>query len=247
MKPFAGAAVDPLVTLSARARRTTRLLTVGLMGGVAFLLGHEPPSPAVAGEPVASAQAMSEAWKLAEEAQGLAEARKPVEALATWQRAYELSSDPLLLLEIGRLERDIGNGARAAHAFERFLAQGAGRVPAPRLAFAARQLQDASSNTARLTVQTNVLGALVELEPQRGVAVGGGFVVNLLLDAGERRLSFSKPGFETQTVVLTLEPGDVRSLRVDLDKPAAGRSERGSSKPRWTQRDGAAAVFGNAG
>ena len=190
---------------------------------------------------------MSEAWKLAERAQGLAEARKPAESLASWQRAYELSSDPLLLLEIGRLERDIGNGARATHAFERFLAQGVGRVPSSRLVFAARQLQAVSSSTARVTVQTNVLGALVELEPQRGVATGGGFVVNLLLDAGERRLGFSKPGFETQTVVLTLEPGDVRSLRIDLEKAAAGRSERGSSKPRWTQLDGARAVWGNAG
>jgi hypothetical protein len=115
------------------------------------------------------------------------------------------------------------------------------------LVLAARQLQAASSRVARVSVQTNVLGALVELEPQRGVAVGGGFVVNLLLDAGERRLSFSKPGFETQTVVLTLEPGDVRSLRIDLDKAAAGRSERGSSKPRWTQLDGAATSFGSAG
>lgn len=217
------------------------------MGGLAFLLGHAPPSSAPAGEPVASGQAMSEAWKLAEKAQGLAEARKPAEALANWQRAYELSSDPLLLLEIGRLERDIGNGARATHAFERFLAQGVGRVPGSRLVFAARQLQAASSSTARLTVQTNVVGALVELEPERGVATGGGFVVNLLLDAGERRLSFSKPGFETQTVVLMLEPGDVRSLRVDLDKPAAGRSERGSSKPRWTQLEGAVAALGHAG
>jgi hypothetical protein len=191
---------------------------------------------------------MSEAWKLAERAQGLAEARKPAEALANWQRAYELSSDPLLLLEIGRLERDRGNGARATHAFELFLAQGAERVSGSRLVFAARQLQAASSSTARLTVQTNVLGALVELEPQRGVATGGGFVVNLLLDAGERRLSFSKPGFETRSLVLTLEPGDVRSLRIDLDKPAAGRSERGSSNPRWTRLDdGAVAALGDAG
>jgi hypothetical protein len=217
------------------------------MGGLAFLLGHAPPSPVAAGAPVASGEAMSEAWKVAERAQRLADVRQPAESLANWQRAYELSADPRLLLEIGRLERDIGNGARATHAFERFLAQGVGRVPDSRLAFAARQLQVASSSIARLTVQTNVLGALVELEPQRGVAVGGGFVVNLLLDAGERRLSFSKPGFETQTVLLTLEAGDVRSLRVDLEKAAAGRSERGSSKPRWTQLDGSTAASSNSG
>jgi hypothetical protein len=212
------------------------------MGGLAFLLGHAPAPHVPAGEPVASGQAMSDACRLAERAQSLADAHKPAEALANWQRAYELSADPLLLLEVGRLERDVGNAARATHAFELFLAQGAGRVSGPRLVFAARQLQAAAVNTARLTVQTNVVGALVELEPQRGVAVGGGFVVNLLLDAGERRLSFSKPGFETQTLVLRLEPGDVKSLRIDLDKPAAGRSESGASKPRWTQLDSTVAL-----
>jgi len=237
VKHFGVAAVDPGVRLSARLQRTARLLTVGLMGGLAFLLGHAPPPRVPAGQPVASVQAMSEAWGLADRAQSLAEAHKPAEALLDWQRAYELSADPLLLLEVGRLERDVGNAARATHAFELFLAQGGGRVSGQRLVFAARQLQAAAARTARLTVQTNVLGALVELEPQRGVASGGGFVVNLLLDAGERRLSFSKPGFETQTLLLTLEPGEVKSLRVDLDKPAAGRSETGTSKPRWTRLD----------
>jgi hypothetical protein len=137
-------------------------------------------------------------------------------------------------LEVARLEREVGNAARATHAFELFLAQGGGRVSEQRKLFAARQLQAAATNTARLTIQTNVLGASVELEPQRGVATGSGFVVSVLVDSGERRLSLSKPGYETQTLVLTLEPGEVRALRVDLDKAAAGRSETGSSKPRWS-------------
>jgi len=207
------------------------------MGGLAFLMGHAPPPSAPVGQPVASPETLSQAWALAESAQGLAEARHPEAALAKWQRAYELSSDPTLLLEVGRLEREVGHAARATHAFELFLAQGAGRVSEPRRQLAARQLQAAAANTARLTVQTNVLGALVELEPERGVAASSGFLVTVLVDAGERRFSFSKPGFETQSFVLSLEPGEVRTLRVDLDKPAAGRSETGSSKPRWTRLD----------
>jgi flagellar motor switch protein FliM len=46
------------------------------------------------------------------------------------------------------------------------------------------------------------------------------------------------------SAVLALEPGEVRTLRVDLDKPAAGRSETGSSKPRWTRLEGAVAANG---
>jgi hypothetical protein len=210
------------------------------MGAFAFLMGLAPPTPVPAGRPVASPEALSQAFVLAESAQRLADARQSEAALGLWQRAYELSSDPTLLLEVGRLEREVGHAARATHAFELFLGQGAGRVPLARRQLVARQLQAAAANTARLTVQTNVLGALVELEPERGVATSAGFIVNVLVDAGERRFSFSKPGFETQSLVLSLEPGEVRTLRVDLDKPAAGRSETGSSKPRWTRLDGAA-------
>lgn len=227
------------VRFSPRLQRTARLLTVGLMGGLTLLMGHTPLESQA--RPATSAAAMNEAWSLAQKAQSLSDLRKPAEALAAWQRAYELSSDPTLLLEIGRLERDLGNFARSAHAFEQLLARGGERVPSARRQLAARQLQAALARTAQINVQTNVVGALVELEPERGVATGSGFVVNLLVDAGERRLSFGKPGYETRSVVLTVEPGEVRTLRVDLDKPVGGRSETGSSQPRWTLLDAAPA------
>jgi hypothetical protein len=204
------------------------------MGGLAFLLGHAAPEPNPGGQPVASVQAMTEAWALTESAQALAEGHQSAAALAKWQRAYDLSGDPTLLLEVARLEREVGNAARATHAFELFLSQGSNRVSEQRKLFASRQLQAAAASTARLNLQTNVLGASVELEAERGVATSSGFVVGVLLDAGERRLSLSKPGYETQTLVLTLEPGETRTLRVDLDKAVGGRSESGSTKPRWT-------------
>jgi hypothetical protein len=208
-------------------------MTVGLMSGLTFLMGRTATE--LEARPTASAPAMTEAWALAQKAQSLSEAREPAAALAAWQRAYDLSSDPTLLLEIGRLERDNGNFARSTAAFEQVLERGADRVSSQRLQLAARQLQAAASRTARLHVQTNVVGAVVELEPARGVASGAGFVVNVLLDAGERRLSFGKPGYETRSLVVMLEPGEVRTLRVDLDKAAGGRSETGSNQPRWTR------------
>lgn len=223
------------VRLSPRLQLAARLFTVGLMAGISFLMGHTPAG--VQAPPLTSAQAMTEAWVLAQRAQSLSDAHQPAAALAAFQRAYELSSDATLLLEIGRLEREGGNFARATYAFEQLLARGEERVPVPRLQLAARQLQAASAHTARLNVQTNVVGAAVELESARGVASAAGFVVNLLLDAGERRLSFSKPGYETRSVVVTLDPGEVRTLRVDLDKAAGGRSETGSTQPRWTRLD----------
>jgi hypothetical protein len=210
------------------------------MAGFAFLMGHAA-QPARADEPESSSQAMAEAWALADSAQSRAEAREPEVAATKLWRAYELSGDPTLLLEVGRLERELGRSARATFAFEQFLAVGAERVPEPRRLLALRQLQAAASGTARLNVQTNVLGASIELEAEHGVATASGFSIGVLLDAGERRFSLSKPGYETRSLVLTLEPGEVRALRVDLDKAAGGRSETGSSKPRWTRLNLAAA------
>jgi hypothetical protein len=205
------------------------------MAGLALLMGHTA-QPASAGEPVASPRAMAEAWALADSARSGVDRGQPEVALTKLRQAYALSPDPTLLLEVGRLEREVGNLARATHAFEQFLASGAeDRVPEARRVVALRQLQAAAAGTARLNVQTNVLGASVELEPERGVAMASGFSITALLDAGERRFSLSKPGYETRSLALTLEPGEVRTLRVDLEKAAGDRSEKSrSGKPRWT-------------
>ncbi|HEY6081427.1 MAG TPA: PEGA domain-containing protein [Polyangiaceae bacterium] len=219
-----------------RLQRFSRLLTVGLMGGLALLMGHSAPGVAPSGQAVASSQSMAQAWALAQTAQSQVEEHQTAAALGNFQRAYDLSGDPTLLLEVARLEHEVGSSARSAHAFQLFLERGADRVTEQRRLFAARQLRVAAARTARVNLQTNVQGAVVELEAQRGVATGEGFIVSVLLDAGERKLNLSKPGYETQSLTLTLEPSETRSVRVDLDKAAGGRSEAQPDKPRLALR-----------
>jgi hypothetical protein len=230
MKHFRQAAVHGGVRLSRRLQ-LSRLLPAVVLAGFAFLAGHAGRPASV--EPAAPSplRAMAEAAGLTDAAERELEERRPVLALAAFQRAYELSADPTLLLEIGRLERQLGNSARAAHAFEQFLVRGSDRASPERVQLTRRQLRDSSATTARLSLQTNVHGATVELEPQRGVATRSGFAVDVLLDAGDRTLLVSKPGYESRTLQLSLIPGEVRSLRVDLEK-AAGRSETSPAKPR---------------
>jgi hypothetical protein len=207
------------------------------MGGLAFLAAERRPPPTASPGNVALSS-MAEAWSIATAARAAAEQRQPAAALAGLSRAYALSADPTLLLEVARLEDEIGSPARAAHAFEVFLERGADRLPQQRQ-LALRQLQALSAHTARVNVQTNVQGASIEIEAERGIAKSSGFVVGLLLDVGERRISLSKPGYETQVVSVNLEAGEVRNLRVDLDKAARGRSQSSSVKPRWARLDDA--------
>lgn len=236
MKHSAAAAVSNKVRLSARLQRIARLLTVGLMGGLAFLTAER--SAQHVGGPAKSTpsnESMAEAWVLAQRGQGLAEERRPAAALVAFERAYALSRDPSILLELARLENEVGSPARAAHAFDVFLDSSTERTPQRQVAL--KQRKALSTQTARVTLHTNVQGAEAELEAERGVAKSDGFVVSLLLDAGERRINLSKPGYETQTVSLNLEGGEVRSLRVDLDKAAKGRSQNAPAKPRWAYSD----------
>jgi hypothetical protein len=234
LKHFAALAVSHSVRLSRRLKSVAQLLTALLMGSLTFLAGHSrgAPAPAPGERRVASAQAMAEAFALSEAGQEQAAAHQPAAALVNLRRAYDLSSDPTLLLDVAELERELGNAARSTQAYELFLERGAARVAAPRAAFARRQLKLVAVGTARVTLQANVQGAEVELEPERGVAETAGFLVTAVLDAGERKISLSKPGYETQSLSLTLEPGEVRSLRVDLDKASGGRSETRPDRPR---------------
>lgn len=216
-----------------RSQRTARRLASVAIGALVWLGGQVAANEPTAVLPASTADGMNRAVALVERAQTLTDRSRGSEALVLWQSAYDLSRDPTLLLEVARLERQQGRAARATRAFEVYLAQGGDRVPARQGLVARRQMQEAAAVTARLHIRTNVLGAAVELEPERGVAAVDGFVLDLLLDAGERRVAFSKPGYETQSLVLTLEPGESRTLRVDLDKAVDDRSESGSSRPRF--------------
>jgi hypothetical protein len=179
---------------------------------------------------------MAEASALMDSARSLEAAKQAPAALVSWQRAYDLSSDPSLLLEVARLEREAGNSARAVHALEQFLERGAGRPASVRQKWAFDQLRVLAANIARLTLETNVQDATVELERDRGVVSSTGFIANVLLDAGERNLVLTKPGYETHVLAVSLVPGEVQTLRVHLEKAVGGQSAL-PDRARWAALD----------
>jgi hypothetical protein len=182
-----------------------------------------------------AARAMAEAVELVDSAKNLELTKQPTAALADWQRAYELSHDPTLLLEVARLERQAGSMARASHALEQFLARGSERVSAERVRAVTEELRVMAASTARLTLETNVTGTHGDIEPGRGVATAAGFGVKLLLDSGERKLVLSKPGYEAQALAVNLLPGEARSVRVYLEKASGGQSNAASDTLRWSR------------
>jgi len=214
-----------------RLQRFFRALSLGLPAVLAFLAGHAPEESAqTRGE--SPFRRMAEASALMDSARSLEAHQQAPAALASWQRAYDLSSDPSLLLEVARLERAAGNWARATHALEQFLEPGTGRRTSVRTQWASEQLRVLTASTARLTLETNVQDATVELERDRGVVSSAGYVASVLLDAGERSLVLTKPGYETHALAVHLLPGETRTLRVHLEKAVGGQSAL-PDRPRW--------------
>lgn len=122
-------------------------------------------------------------------------------ALANFQRAYDQSSDPRLLWNMAACEASLKHWARAMMLVDRYVANGASLISDRDREQASRFRTAAKRFVA--TVQLDVApGMTVTVDGQVvGTAPLGGA---LYLDAGKRRVSFTKPGYRgivrTETV-----------------------------------------------
>lgn len=137
--------------------------------------------------------------------------QKYAEALAEFQRAYEISPHPLVLYNIAGCHRELSHYAEAVKFYRRFLTEGKGQVPATRLSAAQSELDGILARIARVTVTVspdhatlfvdgNELGTLVEMP--------------LVLPPGEHKLAARAPGRKDAERTIRVASGD--ELTVDL-------------------------------
>jgi len=115
------------------------------------------------------------------------------EALAEFERAYELSPVYQVLYYIGALNVRLERWARARRAFDLYLKLGGPHLSAQRVDEVHAHLDELSQKTATLTLTLNVPGADVQVD---GAPVKATEVSGLILDSGEHVVSVSKPGFK---------------------------------------------------
>jgi hypothetical protein len=121
--------------------------------------GERPP----ASEPTPDAIAANElALKKAEE-------QRYVEALALFQKAYDLSPSYVILYNVGRMAALTGDAARAIHAYECHVEEGGGDVSPERKAEVAAEVARLGQEVALLRIEVDEAGASVAVD---GVAVG---------------------------------------------------------------------------
>ncbi len=156
-------------------------------------------------------------------------------ALIEFERAYSIAPNYRILYNIGQVQQQLGQYAKALTTLERYLEVGGEKVPADRAAAVGRDISTLRARTAKVTVRVTEPGAEITLD---GALLGTSpLPPGRLIDAGEHRLSVSKPGFRTETRSLVLAGGDSATseftLRKEQGAAVVAARPSPSNTPAW--------------
>ncbi|MDB4957497.1 MAG: TonB-dependent receptor [Myxococcales bacterium] len=134
------------------------------------------------------------------------------EALAEFERAYEIAPHPLVLYNIAACHRELSHYGEAVKYYGRFLEEGKGKVPAARLSIAQTELDGILARIARVTVSFSPSdGATLIVD---GNALGTLLDMPLILPPGEHHFIARAPGRKDAERTLRVASGD--SLTIEL-------------------------------
>lgn len=136
--------------------------------------------------------------------------QKFAEALAEFQRAYEIAPAPIVLLNIAACHRELSQYGDAVAFYRRFLAEGEGKVPPAKLASAKIDLDAILARIARVTVITTPAGAALTLDGAELTSPE----MPLILAPGEHALVAHLAGHKDAEKKLHVASGD--ELEVEL-------------------------------
>ena len=173
---------------------------------------------------------------------------KYAEALAEFERAYEIAPHPLVLYNIAGCHRELSHYAEAVTYYGRFLSEGNGKVPAARLAVAQADLNALLTLIARVTV------TITPANPDASLLLDGSPLVKpampLILTPGEHRLVAHVAGKRDAERTLQLGAGDTITIDLPLGElpltppgkvttvaQVEAPSLRASSSRRWLAVD----------
>ena len=131
------------------------------------------------------------------------------EALAEFQRAYDVAPAPIVLYNIAACHRELSHYSDAVTFYRRFLSEGAGKVPPSRLAAAKTELDGILAHTARVTVTLASADAVLSLD---GVALDAPVAMPIILAPGEHKLVAHVDGKKDAERVVRVASGDELSV-----------------------------------
>jgi hypothetical protein len=141
-------------------------------------------------------------------------------ALIEFQRAYDTAPAYKILYNIALVQRQLKDYAGAVRSFKRYLDDGGNRIDAKRITEVEREIDKLQGRVAELKLTTNVEGAEVSVDD---LEVGTTPLSDpLLVNAGKRKISVSKSGYNTATRVIKVAGGDSKELELELKKSSGG-------------------------
>jgi hypothetical protein len=136
------------------------------------------------------------------------------EALVEFERAYEIAPHPLVLYNMAGTQRELSHYGEAIAAYQRFLAEGEGKVSAELLAKGRAELAALEARVGRVTVTVDRDGAQVTVDGRRlGETPLAG---PLVLGPGRHTVTATTPGGRSASKDVTLAAGDTAAVEIAL-------------------------------
>jgi hypothetical protein len=214
-----------------RTGRWARGLVIAIVASSGAPLHAAPGAgTAPASAPSASTDAASGAAPLADSLTGLARAEYEsgrilfdngdyAGALVKFQHAYELSSDPRLLWNMGACEKQLRHYARLLRLMDRYLHDAGTTITESQRADARTVARTVKELVSTLRISVNVAGATVFVDDE---SVGTTPLMEpVVVDLGDRRVKVTKPGYKAKAVTLHVAGASDVPVSVSLERAPA--------------------------
>ncbi|HEY1549474.1 MAG TPA: hypothetical protein VGG28_16720, partial [Kofleriaceae bacterium] len=191
--------------------RLAHLVTAVLASSTIFVAADAAPHK----RPKQTKQ-QKEADRLFKNGVALFDQQKFTEALAEFQRAYDIAPAPIVLYNIAACHRELSHYGEAVTFYQRFLSEGAGKVPAPRLTAAKAELDGILAHTAHVTINLTPTDAQLSLD---GNVLDSPIPQPLILAPGEHKLVAHVDGKDDATKVVRVASGDEPTIELAPKDP----------------------------
>jgi tetratricopeptide (TPR) repeat protein len=150
-------------------------------------------------------------------------------ALAAFRKAYQLAPSYRVLFNIARVQLELHDHVGALRSFRQYLADGGSEVPPERRAQVEDELRKLEQRVCTLEIAVSVDGAELQVDD---LPVGRSpLPAPLLVNAGVRRVTASKPGRVTTAQSVTVAGGDRARVELTLPEAMAARPLALSAPP----------------
>lgn len=185
-----------------------------------------PAVPAYAKDPKKTTTEQKQADRHFKSGVALFKEGKFKEALAEFERAYEIAPHPLVLYNIAGCHRELSSYGEAIRFYERFLAEGKGKVPAARLTAAQTELDGILARIALVTI-------VIQGPPYAALFLDGAPLgtmpvpMPLVLAPGEHKFVARAEGYKDAERTLRVASGDEAEISMTLSEAPKLKDESG--------------------